>query len=219
MITIKSSYGNYLFNKIQAIIRGNNSVAYWNTRYKTNWEICNGRLQTALFASAFVLLDEKFIVSSILDYGCGCGDSLPILKMKYAEAELYYYDFSKEAMKKANHYYSDLAKQLDEHDNMKYDLVYCSNVIEHVPDVIGFVNNIIKLSNKYIVIQAPYNERHDDGSVITINNKYDEHVRTITENMLDDLKSFIDWKCVVTTVPYAWNKGDQIFFIGTKLQN
>lgn len=216
IISVKSSYANYFLNKIFCLMKGNNTANYWDARFKSNREVCDGRLQTALFAVAFVLLEEKLEVSSILDYGCGCGDSLPILKMKYSKSDLFYYDFSKEAMAKAKLNYGTIAKPLEMPTDKTFDLVYCSNVIEHVPDAITFCRSLINLSNKYVVIQSPYNELHDDGTIITSKNKYDEHVRTVTDNIFDDLNSLVEWKIRLTTVPYAWVRGHQIFFIGTK---
>ncbi|MDJ0773836.1 MAG: class I SAM-dependent methyltransferase [Mastigocoleus sp. MO_167.B18] len=195
-----------------------NSASYWNARFKNNWEQNNGRLQTALFAVAFAVLDEPFEVDTILDYGCGCGDSLPVIKMKYPNAELFFYDISIEAMQKAEKYYSSIAIPTNTKINKKFDLVYCSNVIEHVNDIISFCQKLVIMSKKYIVIQAPYEQRHEDGCLITKENKIEEHIHTITANTLDELSNQVEWKQILCDVPYAWDYGKQIFFIGVKKQ-
>ena len=40
----------------------------------------------------------------------------------------------------------------------KVDLVYCSNVIEHVDDPRSFVDELLEASEKYVLIQAPWEE-------------------------------------------------------------
>lgn len=214
-VSIKSKI-NYYKNKFYALAQGMNTVNYWNARFRSNWVSSNGRLQTALFATGFALLNEDLEAASILDYGCGCGDSLPVLKMKYPDASLYFYDFSKEAMTYAHKFYSEIAKPIMVPSQDKYDLVYCSNVIEHVPDHIEFCRQLIELSKKYVVIQAPYDQRLHDGSLITLQNRptNEEHMRTINKEMLDELGNLVDWKIRFLKIPYAWDLGEQIFFIG-----
>ncbi|MBF2066082.1 MAG: class I SAM-dependent methyltransferase [Calothrix sp. C42_A2020_038] len=206
-------------NKWHQIKYGLNSVSYWDARFKHNWEEKNGRLQTALFAVAFVLLNEDFNVNTILDFGCGCGDSLPVIKMKYPKTKLFFYDISQEAMQKAKKNYSSIAFPINMPTDEIYDLVYCSNVIEHVADITSFCQNLIMLSKKYIIIQAPYEQRHADNSPITMENRIDEHIHTITNNTLDELSHIVEWKKILCDVPYAWDYGKQIFFIGIKKSN
>src|SRR3989442_8814539 len=120
-------------------VAGANSRRYWDLRFRSNWEAHNGRLQTALFAAGFVIAAEGLLpdeeVTSILDYGCGCGESLPVLRMKFPKAALWYYDFSHVAMCRAGKYYGSMASACDPSSGRTFDLVYCSNVIEHVTDL------------------------------------------------------------------------------------
>ncbi len=210
---------HFYFNKLIALTQGVNSMTYWNARFKSNWERNNGRLQTALFATAFVLLDEQFgQIIDILDYGCGCGDSLPVLKMKYPQSNLYYYDFSPEAMSKTKKFYSTIAQPLDSLsvDSRTFDLVYCSNVVEHLSEPHKLCKKLINLSNKYIVIQAPYNQRKKDGSLLSDSNNEDEHILTVTENFISEFTDMVEWNIKFATAYFAWPHGKQIFFIGRK---
>ncbi|MDA8430347.1 MAG: methyltransferase domain-containing protein [Geobacteraceae bacterium] len=212
-----SKIKNLSIDGLYSKLIGVNSKRYWNYRFNRNWEIKNGRLQTAYFAMGFALLNIKFEVKTILDYGCGCGDSIPVLRMRFPKAQIYFYDYSNIAMEKANSYYEGIATPFDINSNFTYDLVYCSNVIEHISDPISFSNKLISLSNKYVVIQAPYSEKHGDGSSITYEHKIGEHVNTIDESLIESLKDRMDWDIMYSDIPYAWPKGKQIFFIGKTL--
>lgn len=210
---IKGIYYNY-YNRFLSLLKGMNSADYWNSRFSANWERSDGRLQTALFATAFALLDEKFEVASILDYGCGCGDSLPVLRMKYPHADLYYYDFSAEAMNRAGSFYANIAKPMEMPTSTVFDLVYCSNVIEHIAEPVAFCRELAKLAGKYVVIQVPYDQRHSDGALLSPERNLEEHISTINESILDHLKDIATWKVRYGRVPFAWNQGEQAFFIG-----
>jgi hypothetical protein len=212
-----SIQGNYL---------GINSQKYWDLRFNSNWELQNGKIQTMLFAAGFI--SSKFAKTitplKILDYGCGLGDSIPILRMAFPESEISFYDFSNVAMEKAKKEYSDLAKPLDLKSPKKYELVYCSNVIEHITDsgLIEFVNLLTKFSSKHVVIQAPFDERLPDGSKISPLAKSNEieHERTIDSTFIGFLAEKwpqYKWTEETMKIPRAWDMGLQIFFIGTKL--
>jgi|GEM_PF-4698882 len=206
-------------------ISGINSKKYWDHRFSSNWEIQNGRTQSVLFASGFALTNiaQTIKPKSVLDFGCGLADSMPVLNMTFPKAELFFYDFSSIAMKKAIITYSNLAKGYKLTEKKTFELVYSSNVIEHITDeqLDGFLSELIGASNKYVVIQAPFKEYLSNGSRISANNKSNEteHERTIDLDMLDHLKlSFpkFEWTYEIKKIPIAWDKGDQIFFIGNK---
>lgn len=207
---------NLVFNRVCGALVTLNSSVYWDSRFYVNWEASGGRLQTALFATAFVLLDKEFTPKSILDYGCGCGDSLPVLKMKYPQAELYYYDMSTVAMQKAKLHYKKIARELGASSEKRFDLVYCSNVIEHVDDLDQFCKDLVKFVSKYLIIQAPFNERHPDGTSLSVKRSIDEHVNTITADIVSRLPDDFSWELRYCQVPIAWDHGEQIFFIGTR---
>lgn len=214
--------------RIQGKTLGINSQKYWNLRFNSNWELQNGKIQTMLFAAGFV--SSKFAKaihpSTILDYGCGLGDSIPILKMAFPEAGISFYDFSTVAMEKAQKEYRDLAEPFDIRKPMMFDMVYCSNVIEHIPDagLNEFVTLLLSFSSNQVVIQAPFNERLPDGSKIssTAKSAEIEHERTIDDSFIEFLKttwSHFEWTHETIKIPKAWDKGLQIFFVGKKLNS
>src|SRR2546427_3365406 len=118
-------------------------------------------------------------------------------------------------MCRAGKYYGSMASACDPSSGRTFDLVYCSNVIEHVTDLGAFVISIAGLARRYLAILAPYDERHDDGAPLTPHRKKEEHVRTITANSLDNIRD-IRWHAKMINIPYAWPHGPQILFFGDK---
>lgn len=211
--------------KITGYFFGINSKVYWNKRFNLNWESKNGRLQSCLFASGFTYTKfaREIAPATIVDYGCGLGDSMPVLRMAYPIAKLFYYDFSEVAMMKAKESYERLAESYDIGLASPMDLVYCSNVIEHISDesLSSFCQRLTQLSSKYVVIQAPFDERLSDGSEINEYNKspVSEHVRTLNLTFLSYLeKEFLEfsWHTEMMDITIAWPFGLQIFYIGIK---
>jgi hypothetical protein len=94
-------------------------------------------------------------------------------------------------------------------------------VIEHITDVQidTFLKELFYLSEKYVVIQAPYNELDDNNSELTEKNSKGEHVRTLNESMtirFGNINSDFQWQVFKKSIPYAWDNGKQIFYIGIK---
>jgi len=210
-----------ILNKINEKFFSVNSKKYWDGRFKRDWSKSGGDVQTAVFSGGFVLnvnnidLDE---VSTVLDYGCGTGDSAPFLKMKFPDADIYLWDFSNSAREMASEKYLDVAEVLSIEPSKSYDLVYCSNVVEHIDDIDGFLKLLTEVVNTYLVIQAPYNELHVNGDSLTPLNPLGEHVRTIGHDFLHNeiLKENFDWNTKEFFVPFAWKKGKQILMVGRK---
>lgn len=192
-----------------------NSKEYWDERFLENWEHHGGRLQTVLFAVGFIFTKDFKDIGSVVDYGCGLGDSMPVLGMKYPNTWLYFYDLSDIAMKKAQRSFGNIAQPFNTDGSQKVDLVYCSNAIEHIENPVEFARKLISFSNKYVVIQAPYNER-DTETGEPLSPKNGEHINTLLEDTFDELSDLVDWEIIITKIPYAWPYGDQIFYVGTK---
>jgi cyclopropane fatty-acyl-phospholipid synthase-like methyltransferase len=205
-----------LSNYFSKVIFGNNSKSYWNNRFKRNWVTSNGRLQTAIFTASFCMNDIGITPKTIIDFGCGAGDSVPFLKLKYPNAEIYLFDFSEKAQELQKKYqkYSVILK--DVNDSKRYDLVYCSNVIEHILELTPFLEKLCSLSNENVVIQAPYSEFHKDGNLITPDFPKGEHVRTITESFIQTLPTTFEWKYYLVDAPVAWDYGKQVIYWGKK---
>lgn len=209
-------------NKFFARMYGLNSKKYWDYRFRNNWQNLNGRLQSMMFAAGFTSLEYKFEeINTILDFGCGLADSIPVLKSKYNNADVSFYDFSESAMEIATKYYGKYATPYKLNEKKIFDLVYCSNVIEHIEenDLNQFLQSIFDLSNKYVVIQAPYNETWENNEPLTEAKPRSEHVRTLNQDMINKFKeinSTFNWELITKSVPYAWDLTEQVFYIGKR---
>lgn len=216
---IRRHYTYKFFNKFAGWRSAVNSRAYWDLRMKFNWDQVGGDIQTRQFAVgllAAVNLKELVGVSSILDFGCATGESLPVLKTAFPDSKLFYFDLSSHGMKKAKQKYQKTlgADEWDQHS--KVDLVYCSNVIEHVENPRQFLNNLINSANRYVIIQCPFNELGEGDRKITPGNPQGEHIWTVDDDFIESnfQSEKITWKKYTHRVPLAWDFGEQIFLVG-----
>lgn len=205
-----------LKNKFLEMAYGINSKKYWNGRYIHDWESNSGPLQTAIFAAGFCQLPVEMDPKSVLDYGAGGGDSVPLLKIRWPKAEVSVWDFSFAARTLQSKRYGKLANVLEAPPNGEYDLVYSSNVIEHIEAKKPYIQKICSLSSKWVAIQAPQNERHEDGELITPDRPKGEHIWTINKDLLDEFPNEFMWTSHIIETPFAWD-GKQVIFIGGRI--
>lgn len=212
-VRVASAVRVRLENAVFSILYGKNSERYWNARFLTNWESAGGGLQTTLFAAGLASQDIGIEPTSILDYGCGAGQSLPVLRMRFPRCDLFYWDHSSVAMEIVRGRYHEFAR---EHvPGTIYDCVYCSNVIEHVVDLPGILEAVASMAKHCVVIQAPLDERHPDGSELSVSRPIDEHIRTVKISTVPELLAGFHWDSFVFQVPTAW-KGSQVAFVGIR---
>ena len=98
-------------------------------------------------------------------------------------------------------------------------MVYCSNVIEHVDDPKDLVDELVEASQKYILIQAPWDEIGLDGQLISPSSPHGEHVWTLND---DFFQKYIDredvvWEKYLGNIELSWPGGKQVFYLGTKV--
>lgn len=144
------------------IINNVNSKKYWESRFSSgDWEQKRGRTQTAHFAAAQVAyfrLDKDFS-GSLVDFGCGLGDAMPVYKKFFPNAKLLGIDVSESAISKCKERYRKLASFISgTHQNCpSADIIVASNVIEHLSDDIEIAKALLSKC-KELYITVPYNE-------------------------------------------------------------
>jgi SAM-dependent methyltransferase len=98
-------------------------------------------------------------IESVLDVGCGQGSLLQELCAEFPYIKPYGVDISKSAVELAiqrvpagRFWVSDITQQpLSD----KYDLVVCSEVLEHIRDDITALRNLREMTGKYFLVSAP----------------------------------------------------------------
>ena len=96
---------------------------------------------------------------SVLDVGCGQGSFLQELQSEFSNIKPYGIDISSSAVELARmrvplgrFWVLDITdKFLDE----KCDLVVCSEVLEHIPDDVSALQNLRKMTGKYLLVSTP----------------------------------------------------------------
>ena len=126
-------------------------------------------------------------VKTFIDIGCGAGE----LACTLAEHGLIGkgLDYSKGAIAAANKIKlerdlnnSNINFELQNSSKSKkykdkYDLVVCCEVLEHVEDDYSLLSNLVKLSNKYILLSVPAKQRLYDSSDKAVGHfrRYEKH--------------------------------------------
>jgi SAM-dependent methyltransferase len=140
-----------------------NTREYWDKRFSTgDWIRKNGRKQTEDFVSAIV---KKISLShnfdgTILDFGCGLGDGIPVLHKSFPFAQLVGCDISESAISQCKEFYGGIATfyQGDYIDVKPVDVIICSNVLEHLDNDIDVAKSL-RHKCKILYIAVPYKER------------------------------------------------------------
>lgn len=165
-----------------------NSRQYWDARFASgNWQQNGGNTQTSQFAQAQVkrlMLAENFS-GSIVDFGCGEGDALPVFHRSWPQAGLTGVDFSEAAIQVARARYGMFSAFVvgSQHECPPADVIVASNVMEHLDDDITVVEALVRKCDDLFIV-VPFEEQF----------LVDEHVRRY------DRASFSSFEVVRVTV-------------------
>jgi SAM-dependent methyltransferase len=140
-----------------------NTKHYWEQRFKSgDWEEKGGETQTKQFAESqikFFELSPSF-AGSILDFGCGLGDSFPVYKKAFPNAQLIGFDISEEAIFKCRSKYGSIGSfasgDLEFLPNV--DVIVASNVFEHLSNDLDIAKTLLKKC-KILYIIVPFEEQ------------------------------------------------------------
>ena len=168
-----------------------NTRQFWNSRFQSGeWEDVGGRSQTRSFAEALVsrIQIQKESAKTVLDFGCGLGDAIPVYRRAWPEARLIGVDFSDEAMLKARVRYGESATfETGDHNTCpSADIIITSNVLEHVDNDIEVVR-CLQAKCRVLYIVVPFEEQH----------LISEHVRRYGRKSFDqfDVRKVIVFGC------------------------
>lgn len=132
--------------------------------YEAIWKTTWGDVQTyGPFHRHLHRIIKEIIQSlkfqSVLDVGCGAGSLLAELKSEFPHIKPMGVDVSSSAIELARRRVPDADfRVLDIAQSSldtKFDLVVCSEVLEHIPDDIAAMTNLSKMTKKYLLVSTP----------------------------------------------------------------
>jgi len=162
-----------------------NTKEYWENRFATgDWEKKKGSQQTILFAKSLaplIKMPPRFS-GTILDFGCGLGDAMPIYREQYKSASLIGADITQAGIAKCKERYGDIAQfiQCDYTQIPEADVIISCAVFEHLSDQMKVAKHLLtKCADLYIIV--PYKEVLAFGA---------EHVNSYDENSFSELGKY-----------------------------
>ena len=138
----------------------------WGKDNVLNYYTYNRSSITDLYKSEISLLKKinKNNVKNILDFGCAAGNFFNIFRSFFNKKIKYKgIDFEKRFIKIANKKYKKVKNatfSIQKGSRLKYkknyaDLVFCTSVLHHVYNYKKIINELIRVSSRYIFIDSP----------------------------------------------------------------
>ena len=119
-----------------------------------------GKIFLNNFLNTVVKTTKPLIINSVLDVGCGEGFTLDRLQKEKIGKTYEGLEYSKEAIKLGKELYPNLnIRQGDIYQlpyrNNSFDLVICTEVLEHLEDPRKALKELIRVSNRFILLSVP----------------------------------------------------------------
>lgn len=162
-----------------------NTREYWESRFGSgDWESQEGRRQTRQFAETQVprLGLSSAFSGSLLDFGCGMGDAMPVYRKAFPQAKLIGVDISQAAIESCQRTYGTLGTFLqgDYQQVPAVDVIISSNVFEHLSNDKEIARELLaKCKRLYIIV--PYRQ---------LLVKQTEHVNSYDDDSFRDLADY-----------------------------
>lgn len=139
-----------------------NTRNYWEERFSSgDWESKKGRWQTENFARGQVRLIDigRDFSGTILDFGCGLGDAIPIYKENFPQATLQGIDISQNAVDSCRKEFGSIAEfvQGDHTVVPEVDVIIASNVLEHLTNDMEIAKLLLSKCRILFII-VPYRQ-------------------------------------------------------------
>ena len=187
-----------------------NTRDYWEQRFSSgDWEEKRGRWQTRNFALGQVPLlhmDRSFD-GTLMDFGCGLGDAMPVYRERYPRARLIGVDICAAAIEICKERYGSFAhfEQGDADCVPGADVIVSSNVLEHLDDDCAIARHLMaKCGHLYVI--TPYREKPLSP----------EHIRSYDKHRF---AAFAAYDCTVFPCP-GWSQyGLHDLWLQVRLKN
>jgi len=173
------------------------------------WECNGGRRQTRIFAEHFtksIQLDPS-TTWSILDAGCALGEAIKHFSKVYPHASIYGIDFSRTAIERCKNELGKISNfSVGDLEDIEghYDIIYCSNTLEHFSDFEKKARNLAMHCNRLCIL-VPYRELREGKPLSPCASQHHQH--TFRLNSFDFLVQeglSHDIKIQMFSCPGAW---------------
>ena len=173
-----------------------------------------GRLFLNNFLNTVVTTIRPLHIKNILDAGCGEGFTLTRLSKEKIGDSLEGVDFSKDAIEIGKKMYPDL--KLGQADinklpyrNNSFDLVIATEVLEHVDYPRRALRELIRVSNKYVLVTVPNEpwftvQRILRGKNLKQLGRHPEHVQYWSSQKFVEFVRREKIKIEVKKLPFPW---------------
>lgn len=148
-----------------------NSELYWDTRFKENWESCDGPWQTCFFYQVAVSNLPAWFMSqmrsqalTLVDWGCAQGDGADVWTSFLNPERVVGVDFSAVAVQQATARYPAVRflheDWLDDAQAITntFDVVFSSNTLEHFHSPYEVLPKLSRRASKAVILTLPYKE-------------------------------------------------------------
>ena len=165
---------------------------WWEKHFAPDggWQRSGGCSQTRIFAEHFtdrIKLDPT-AAFSILDAGCALGEAIEHFAKVYPNATIHGIDFSTTAITRCKKKLGNRASVsvCDLEDiQVRYDIIYCSNTLEHFPDFGTKARQLAQHCNRLCIL-VPYKELGRGGQPL-VPKSSELHQHTFLRNSFDFL--------------------------------
>lgn len=154
---------------------------WWDEYFSVGggWETRGGRIQTKTFAKAFlcrIKLDKESSFR-LLDVGCALGDATALFRKHYPKAKLFAIDISETAIRRCREEFGSAATfQVKTIEDIYcfYDVIYCSNVLEHFSDYKRKTRHLVTNCARLFVV-VPFRESRHGKLLQNDPNEHHQH--------------------------------------------
>ncbi len=135
------------------------SVVEYDQGWETKWDDMKkfGPFSRHIRRNIFNLISQ-LPFETVLDVGCGQGELLVELQSSFPHIKPYGIDISNSAIEMASARVSQgqfwVLDTSKEHLSEQFDLVVCSEVLEHIPDDRAVLRNLAQMTGKYLIIST-----------------------------------------------------------------
>lgn len=152
-----------------------NSREYWEQRFSGDWDSAGGPQQSRFFAELALRMMPRWLAAelahckSLADVGCAEGEGAAVLQQAFPSLTVTGIDFSAQAITTARSRHPGVNFEVGDVAAVpqKFDVIFCSNVLEHFHDPSSMLRALAGACHRYLIVLVPgwEVERHHEHHV------------------------------------------------------